>query len=228
MTSFGNSDCPICLNRIPANGSVTTKCKHSYCIDCFIKHIESNNSCPLCRLELCPKRVSPVVTGTIWQQFIRNLRMARSMPSQSETAAGTCFRTLELISNSTSFEEFERNARNNYELHQRHMEQRRQAAAMRLETYQARTSREKRDARLRRQMVDRERGLVVGAKIILNPLGIITGRRMLGLNSRGEEDGSEATITKVMSVNLECTYDYRGHESRIRFRKDLPYYNVLH
>jgi hypothetical protein len=76
-------------------------------------------------------------------------------------------------------------------------------------------------------MADRERGLVVGAKIILNPLGIITARRMLGLNGRGEEDGSEATITKVMSVNLECTYDYRGHESRIRFRKDLPYYDVV-
>ena len=178
-------------------------------------------------MELCPKQAPPDVTGTNWQRFLRNVGMVRSVRSQSETAAGTCFRTLELISNSTSFEEFERNARNSYELHQRHTEQRRQATAMRLETYRALTSREKRDARLRRQMVDRERGLVVGAKIILNPLGIITGRRMLGLDSRGEEDGSEATITKVMPVNLECTYYYRGHENRIKFRKELPYYDVV-
>lgn len=50
---------------------------------------------------------------------------------------------------------------------------------------------------------------------------------MLGLDSRGEEDGSEATITKVMPVNLECTYYYRGHENRIKFRKELPYYDVV-
>ena len=41
------SECPICLDQIENNFIITTPCKHSFCIKCFLKLFET--TCPLCR-----------------------------------------------------------------------------------------------------------------------------------------------------------------------------------
>ena len=47
-------ECPICFININIDDAhVKTECKHNFCFDCFIKHINSSTpsskSCPLCR-----------------------------------------------------------------------------------------------------------------------------------------------------------------------------------
>ena len=40
--------CPICISNI--NEYVETPCNHKFCNECIIKWIETNNSCPYCRM----------------------------------------------------------------------------------------------------------------------------------------------------------------------------------
>ena len=51
-------ECPICYESI-SNNMVLNKCGHKLCISCFSMHIRENNSCPICRDEICrkPKKV---------------------------------------------------------------------------------------------------------------------------------------------------------------------------
>ena len=45
--------CPICLDNCDATkGKVTTKCNHSFCLDCFMTNVMHSSVCPLCRTEI--------------------------------------------------------------------------------------------------------------------------------------------------------------------------------
>ena len=50
-----NSCCSICMENIPDNKMVTTRCNHHFCNDCFWKWCEKNNTCPNCRADLMDK-----------------------------------------------------------------------------------------------------------------------------------------------------------------------------
>ena len=47
-------ECPICYESI-SNNMVLNKCGHKLCISCFSLHIRENNTCPICRDEICKK-----------------------------------------------------------------------------------------------------------------------------------------------------------------------------
>lgn len=48
-----SDECIICFEKIKKeNGNVSLKCKHMYCIACFVKHMRIDNKCALCRIEL--------------------------------------------------------------------------------------------------------------------------------------------------------------------------------
>ena len=44
--------CPICLEQIQTNNSISPPCKHRLCINCFVMNIkmgQNGDQCPLCR-----------------------------------------------------------------------------------------------------------------------------------------------------------------------------------
>lgn len=54
LENLKSNQCPICLDCYDFNNSVTTKCNHNYCFDCFNNMIKllkpyHNPICPLCR-----------------------------------------------------------------------------------------------------------------------------------------------------------------------------------
>lgn len=51
----GDSNCSVCMENIPHNKMVTTRCNHHFCNDCFWKWCEKNNTCPNCRADLMEK-----------------------------------------------------------------------------------------------------------------------------------------------------------------------------
>ena len=52
---FIEQSCTICMENIPHNKTVTTRCNHHFCNDCFWKWCSKNNTCPNCRSELMEK-----------------------------------------------------------------------------------------------------------------------------------------------------------------------------
>ena len=52
-------ECPICYEKIE-NGKVILKCKHIFCIDCFIKCIHQKNTCPMCRNPFTTRTFEPM------------------------------------------------------------------------------------------------------------------------------------------------------------------------
>lgn len=52
---FIEQSCTICMENIPHNKTVTTRCNHHFCNDCFWKWCSKNNTCPNCRTELMDK-----------------------------------------------------------------------------------------------------------------------------------------------------------------------------
>ena len=47
--------CPICMDNLLGNGSVTTKCGHDICISCYTTLVRSKRkmpSCPMCRQDM--------------------------------------------------------------------------------------------------------------------------------------------------------------------------------
>ena len=51
----GDNSCSVCMENIPQNKMVTTRCNHHFCNDCFWKWCEKNNTCPNCRADLMDK-----------------------------------------------------------------------------------------------------------------------------------------------------------------------------
>ena len=49
-------ECPICIENIRDTGYVVTECGHHFCLKCFIKHIQHNNKCPMCRNPITKER----------------------------------------------------------------------------------------------------------------------------------------------------------------------------
>lgn len=49
------ASCTICMEEIPYDEVVTTRCKHQFCQECFWTWTKKNNSCPNCRGELMDK-----------------------------------------------------------------------------------------------------------------------------------------------------------------------------
>jgi len=47
-------ECPICYEPIKKYGFCTTNCEHTFCMDCMVRHLQINQSCPLCRNEVAP------------------------------------------------------------------------------------------------------------------------------------------------------------------------------
>ena len=45
-------NCPICLNEMTLETSVSTMCNHQYCETCLNTWLENHNTCPLCRYEI--------------------------------------------------------------------------------------------------------------------------------------------------------------------------------
>ena len=42
-------DCPICMEKLGKTNCCTTGCGHQYCLNCFVKHIGTKDTCPVCR-----------------------------------------------------------------------------------------------------------------------------------------------------------------------------------
>ena len=58
-----NETCPVCFLEIKQYGFCVTNCSHTFCMDCMFKCIKtSNDSCPLCRKELCSTPVDNVLS----------------------------------------------------------------------------------------------------------------------------------------------------------------------
>ena len=49
------TECHLCMERMKDRGSVTLKCNHKMCAECFAKHARINHMCPFCRDEFAPK-----------------------------------------------------------------------------------------------------------------------------------------------------------------------------
>ena len=42
-------DCPICMEKLGKTNCCTTGCGHQYCLNCFVKHVGTKDTCPVCR-----------------------------------------------------------------------------------------------------------------------------------------------------------------------------------
>lgn len=50
--------CSICLDYLDRDYDiVTTKCKHTFCFSCLLKHMRVDNKCPLCRCLLGKRNI---------------------------------------------------------------------------------------------------------------------------------------------------------------------------
>lgn len=45
-------NCIICADNL-LEKNVKIKCEHIYCVDCFIKHMRTDNRCAICRQVIC-------------------------------------------------------------------------------------------------------------------------------------------------------------------------------
>ena len=226
-SSIEKDDCAICLSPIPKLGNVRTACNHTFCLNCFLKHAETKNVCPLCRNEFKdPSTLSTAITQIEWERLIYNVRMTASALQDN----GGTDRTIHILSHSPSPEYFERAAIHHYQnfMEQRTIQAIAEAAAQeRAEIRQTnyiryRASIQRRQAR---RSQDRERGIIVGAKICLNPNQEATARRQLHIDPYGDDDNKEATIIKVMIVNIDVRLDHS--QKIVRFRKDSPHYSFI-
>ena len=42
-------DCPICMEKLGKTNCCTTGCGHQFCLNCFVKHVSTKDTCPICR-----------------------------------------------------------------------------------------------------------------------------------------------------------------------------------
>lgn len=207
-SNLDGEDCSICLTPIPSAGNVTTVCNHSFCLSCFLKHIDTKNKCPLCRRDIRnPTEISPRSSDN-WERLLYYIRMATW--SRGATA------TFNVLTSSISQENFEFEAANQW----RHFMEDRNIRTMAWNRRQAAQQRSQ-----TRRSQDRENGIIVGAKMRLNPNGDLAARRQLHIALDGREDNKLATIRKVMVVNIDVKFD--DYDKVVRFRKDSPHYTLV-
>lgn len=212
--------CSICLSKIPEAGHVTTSCKHSFCLRCFLKHNHTvrGNQCPLCRRDIQDPKERRSGSAIEWER----LRTAARIINATSVSA--------LIEWTNSLEQFEL-AASQEQARSLAAQQARHAEIARIAERRAileRHRQQRLDAAVRRdtrRAQDRDNGIIVGAKIRVNPNGDIMGRRSLGLSDW--YDNKLATITKVMPVNIDIKFDDRNDHFQARIRKNSPYFNVV-
>lgn len=211
---FEEEDCSICLSPIPSAGCVTTSCGHPFCLSCFLKHIDTKNTCPLCRADIRSPDEIPRNGRHVndWGRLVYHVRMMYSALRDR----GGMIRAFYILTSSTSQEDFESQAVNQY---RRFMEVRNNRA----ETEARR--REAQQRSLTRRSQDRENGIIVGAKMRLNPNGEPCARRHLRIALDGQEDNKLATIIKVLVVSIDVKFD--DYDKVVRFRKDSPHYTLV-
>lgn len=66
-----NNECIICYNEKDKNGCVSLKCGHDYCVDCFVEHMRSSNTCAYCRAVVCSmpksrKKITPEIVESLY------------------------------------------------------------------------------------------------------------------------------------------------------------------
>lgn len=71
----GASTCVICMDFIGDNNKTILSCGHEFHANCFAENIlNANNTCPLCRTEVCDKAYSlPKLTKTITASFMESI-----------------------------------------------------------------------------------------------------------------------------------------------------------
>lgn len=230
--------CSICLSKIPEAGHVTTLCSHSFCLTCFLKHNHTvrGNQCPLCRRDIQDPNERGSRLAIEWER----LRAAARIINATSVCA--------LIEWTNSLEQFELAASQEQARSLAVLQAHPATEARRLAVQQAydaevaavaerraaqhaaraRQQQQRQEASARRETrrtQDRENGIIVGAKIRVNPNGDIRGRRSLGLSDW--YDNKLATITKVMIVNIDIKFDDRNDHFQARIRKNSPYFTVV-
>jgi hypothetical protein len=51
-------ECTICFEALDTSVNfVSTPCKHKFCFNCIMKHLQNDNRCPMCRTNLKPRRM---------------------------------------------------------------------------------------------------------------------------------------------------------------------------
>ena len=68
-------ECMVCYEEV-SDGKVTIKCGHTYCVECFVKHMRTQGTCAYCRKEVCklPEKASlaPDTRASIMDQWLEN------------------------------------------------------------------------------------------------------------------------------------------------------------
>ena len=68
-------ECMVCYEEVSGE-KVTIKCGHTYCVECFVKHMRTQGTCAYCRTEVCkpPTKVSlaPDMRASIMDQWLEN------------------------------------------------------------------------------------------------------------------------------------------------------------
>lgn len=68
-------ECMVCYEEV-SDEKVTIKCGHTYCVECFVKHMRTQGTCAYCRTEVCnpPAKVSlaPDMRASIMDQWLEN------------------------------------------------------------------------------------------------------------------------------------------------------------
>ena len=68
-------ECMVCYEEVN-DEKVTIKCGHTYCVECFVKHMRTQGTCAYCRKEVCklPEKVSlaPDTRASIMDQWLEN------------------------------------------------------------------------------------------------------------------------------------------------------------
>jgi len=70
-----NNTCCICMESVDTKKNcITTECEHSFCASCLIRHLEENNTCPLCRFVLRrPVKKTPTLNPLVAESLITGL-----------------------------------------------------------------------------------------------------------------------------------------------------------
>ena len=68
-------ECMVCYEEV-SDEKVTIKCGHTYCVECFVKHMRTQGTCAYCRTEVCkpPAKLSlaPDMRASIMDQWLEN------------------------------------------------------------------------------------------------------------------------------------------------------------
>ena len=59
-------DCPICMEKLGKTNCCTTGCGHQYCLNCFVKHVGTKDTCPVCRQKVPSNKSSSSSYRSNW------------------------------------------------------------------------------------------------------------------------------------------------------------------